>query len=413
MVNLGEGVEDSQLRVVRQVINKVELKAEARGQSKWRWRLARNSRKATMIHLIWNCRGLGSDTWIEETLRPTDAPWICARDFNEILSADKKSGGRHWHRTGTPILQSFLNNIELLDLGFVGPKFTWRATRNGDLVQERLDRGLINGNWQVRWPNSVIIHENVRASDHCPLVLMTEPKAPKCKLLFRFEAFWCKEEGCRETIARCWNVENVGGRMEAWKAKIQTTKCGLIRLSTDKFKARKFELQRLNSHLGSLQQNWEANGTEIDEVTTMINRLEAQEEEYWASRSRIQWLQAGDSNTAFFHQSTVQRRRRNKLARIRNEEGNWQIGPNGVRMTVEYHFKRLFQSDSNRDWGDIMGCLEPVVTRDMNEISCGPISEDEIKEAVFNMGGSKTPGPDGFQGLFIQSYWDIIAADVK
>ncbi|KAM1263059.1 hypothetical protein ACFX13_028777 [Malus domestica] len=132
--------------------------------------------------------------------------------------------------------------MELLDLGFVGPKFIWRATRNGDLVQERLDRGLINGSWQVRWPNSAIIHENVRASDDCPLVLMTEPKAPKCKPLFRFKAFWCKEEGCRETIARCWNVENVGGRMEAWKAKIQTTRCGLIRWSTDKFKARKFEL---------------------------------------------------------------------------------------------------------------------------------------------------------------------------
>ncbi|KAM1011255.1 hypothetical protein FF1_046480 [Malus domestica] len=115
---------------------------------------------------------------------------------------------------------------------------------------------------------------------------------PKCKPLFRFEAFWCKEEGCRETIARCWNVENVGGRMEAWKTKIQTTRCGLIRWSTDKFKARKFELQRLNSHLGILQRNWEANGKEIDEVTTMINRLEAQEEEYWASRSRIRWLQA-------------------------------------------------------------------------------------------------------------------------
>lgn len=80
---------------------------------------------------------------------------------------------------------------------------------------------------------------------------------------------------------------------------------------------------------------------------------------------------------------------------------------------MEDHFKRLFQSDGNRDWGGILGCLEPIVTRDMNEILCGPISDDEIKEAVFNMGVSKAPGPDGFQGLFFQSYWDNIAADVK
>ncbi|KAB2608850.1 CMP-sialic acid transporter 1-like [Pyrus ussuriensis x Pyrus communis] len=36
----------------------------------------------------------------------------------------------------------------------------------------------------------------------------------------------------------------------------------------------------------------------------------------------------------------------------------------------------------------------------------------EIKDAVFNMGGSKAPGLDGFQGIFFQSYWDIIAVEV-
>ncbi|KAM1263058.1 hypothetical protein ACFX2G_028721 [Malus domestica] len=74
----------------------------------------------------------------------------------------------------------------------------------------------------------------------------------------------------------------------------------------------------------------------------MINRLEAQEEEYWALRSRIRWLQAGDSNTAFFHQSTVQRRRRNKLARIKNKEDSWQMGPNEVRMIGKITLKDYF-----------------------------------------------------------------------
>ncbi|CAN6566565.1 unnamed protein product [Malus baccata var. baccata] len=119
-----------------------------------------------------------------------------------------------------------------------------------------------------------------------------------------------------------------------------------------------------------------------------------------------------DSNTAFFHQSTIQRRRRNKLVRIRNEEGGWQEDPTRVRLTVEDHFQRLFTSNGNRDLGDILYCLDPVVTNDMNETLCSPISNEEIKDVVFNMGGSKAPGPDGFQGLFFQSYWDIIATEV-
>lgn len=155
----------------------------------------------------------------------------------------------------TPLLQSFMNNMELLDLGFSGPKYRWRGTRNGSLVQERLDRGLINGSWQCKWPNFVMLHENARASNHCPLILNTEPSIPKCKLMFRFEAFWCKEEGCRETIARCWNVEGVGGGMDGWKSKLRSTRSGILTWYAYKFRGRKLELQKLNSHPGHLQLN--------------------------------------------------------------------------------------------------------------------------------------------------------------
>lgn len=77
----------------------------------------------------------------------------------------------------------------------------------------------------------------------------------------------------------------------------------------------------------------------------MLNHLKAQEEAYWVARSRIRWLQAGDSNTIFFHQSTVLRRHRNKISRIRNEEGIWQGDPAMVRRTVDDHFKNLFMTE--------------------------------------------------------------------
>ncbi|KAM1160922.1 hypothetical protein TB2_000066 [Malus domestica] len=145
--------------------------------------------------------------------------------------------------------------------------------------------------------------------------------------IFRFEAFWCKEEGFRETIARCWSVEGDGGGMYVWKTKLHSTRRGIFRWNADKFRGRKIEIQKLNSHLGHLTQNWEVNSREIGEVMETLNHLEAQEEAYWAARSRIRWLQADDSNTTFFHQSTVLRPCRNKLSRIRNEEGIWEDNP--------------------------------------------------------------------------------------
>lgn len=36
------------------------------------------------------------------------------------------------------------------------------------------------------------------------------------------------------------------------------------------------------------------------------------------------------------------------------------------------------------------------------------LTEQEVKLAVFQLGGSKAPGPDGFPGLFYQRYWSVI-----
>lgn len=35
-------------------------------------------------------------------------------------------------------------------------------------------------------------------------------------------------------------------------------------------------------------------------------------------------------------------------------------------------------------------------------------SEEEIKENVWNLHPLKSPGPDGFQGIFYRKYWNII-----
>lgn len=43
---------------------------------------------------------------------------------------------------------------------------------------------------------------------------------------------------------------------------------------------------------------------------------------YWKQRSRVNWLQLGDQNTRFFHQTTLQRRQYNKILRLQDDSGN-------------------------------------------------------------------------------------------
>ena len=39
-----------------------------------------------------------------------------------------------------------------------------------------------------------------------------------------------------------------------------------------------------------------------------LNSLWKQEEIFWQQRSHVKWLQEGDHNTNFFHNTTIQRR---------------------------------------------------------------------------------------------------------
>ncbi|KAM1005496.1 hypothetical protein ACFX2A_002347 [Malus domestica] len=232
--------------------------------------------------------------------------------------------------------------MELIDLGFTSPKFTWHGTRNNSLVQERLDRGLVNGGM---WT----------------------------KNLFKFEAFWCKESGCKEIIERTWNMDVEGSWLNKWHKKIQATKRNLKRWSDASFRGRKNEIASLSNHLGRLQ----------------------------VPRSVVK---AGDANITFFHQSTIQRWQSNHIGRLQNASGNWTDDLSGIWRVVKDHFLRLFSMDESRCWGDILECVDPIVTAEINVALGKPVDKGEIREASTQMGRMKADGLDGFQRVFFQNF---------
>lgn len=93
-----------------------------------------------------------------------------------------------------------MNQTRLLDLEVHGRKFTWRGHRNGQLVEAWLDRALVNQEWLEWWPNTSVLHCTVTSSDHTPIMIMGEPICGTSRRLFRFEAFWTKEAGCKDIV---------------------------------------------------------------------------------------------------------------------------------------------------------------------------------------------------------------------
>jgi hypothetical protein len=69
--------------------------------------------------------------------------------------------------------QQALEDCQLMDLGYCGPKFTWCNGRRGaDLNRERLHRAVANQGWSSLFnvvEVSVLVHSR---SDHSPLLLV-------------------------------------------------------------------------------------------------------------------------------------------------------------------------------------------------------------------------------------------------
>ncbi|XP_057730440.1 uncharacterized protein LOC130945751 [Arachis stenosperma] len=103
---------------------------------------------------------------------------------------------------------------------------------------------------------------------------------------------------------------------------------------------------------------------------------------------------------------------RNRIDKLRDEAGHWIQGETEIMRLVETHFAKLFTSEGDRNMEECLKHIPIRVTGKMNDNLMAKITDEEIKEAVFNMGSLKAPGPDGLNGLFYQQYWDILKKEV-
>jgi hypothetical protein len=82
------------------------------------------------------------------------------------------------------------------------------------------------------------------------------------------------------------------------------------------------------------------------EIMQELMQREKQEEILWQQKSRKLWLREGDRNTSFFHKSTIQHRKHNRITRLKSPDG--QILENHLDMEqelVNYYSELLSESE--------------------------------------------------------------------
>ncbi|KAI9113241.1 hypothetical protein K1719_015766 [Acacia pycnantha] len=252
---------------------------------------------------------------------------------------------------------------------------------------------------------------NPIGSDHHALLVdccFYEVKSPKP---FRFEANWVSHENFLHIVKEGWN--DVEGDMENkvldLVRRLDACRCKLVAWSRGAF-------PNLNRLIGRLKQKLDCCNTsplsersvaEAEKLTRQLEEAWGQEEVYWWQRSRIMWLNSGDKNTRFFHSSVVQRRQRNKILRLKDDRGVWLEERVEINAAFNSFYQNLFSSVGPRPMEQALSYVNKVVTEEDNSNLMRPVTNQEIEEAVFQIGATKAPGPDGRREKGIDSKTDM------
>ena len=123
----------------------------------------------------------------------------------------------------------------------------------------------------------------------------------------------------------------------------------------------------------------------------------------------MKWASLGDENTAFFHAVVNGRKARNAILGL-EVNGEWVSKPTLVKKEVMRFFRDHFREDfAHRSSLECMG-IKTVKEEDCDFLIAS-FSKQEIKDAVFECGSNKAPGPDEFNFRFVKCFWNLLEED--
>ncbi|KAH7863586.1 hypothetical protein Vadar_019513 [Vaccinium darrowii] len=345
-------------------------------------------------------------------------PWLCMGDFNQVLSIGDKYGGHVPSQKSLSAFHELITDCGLVDLEAKGPRYTWRNNRSGEnFIMERIDMAFTNASWRELYDQAMVFVEATIGSDHNPLVLDTNAPLNKVGKPFRFESFWVTEDECKGVIDQAWTKNQEGAFMFALCKKLRVCKESLKEWNKRTFGNLRLKIAASKDQLIEIQKQLEQ-GFNFDLVEAekrlkrVLEDLWQKAAMYWHQRLRIKWLQMGDRNSRLFHLSTIQRRQRNQIMRLKDKNEVWRNDPKEIAERVRDYFNILYEEPPAREFEDLISLIDPIITPEWNAQLVRTITREEVKLAAFQMGPLKAPGSDGFPGIFYQTYWDTVGEDV-
>uniref|UniRef100_A0A803P9R9 Reverse transcriptase domain-containing protein n=1 Tax=Cannabis sativa TaxID=3483 RepID=A0A803P9R9_CANSA len=312
-------------------------------------------------------------------------PWICGGDFNEIMKEKEKKGGCLKHASQIREFQKAISYCNFKEVKMEGGEFTWCNGRQNNLVFEKLDRVFANPEWYRKFGASKVTLLPWWNSDHRPLILNFSNRTQssksdlKWKSRFHYEQAWAGEEECGKIVNNVWLDGSNWGSAQGIRGRINH--CGEVLNEWNKGK--KAELGAKTKRLKEELKYLSSSSGEIDWVNRRrvekdLNVAEAKEELLWKQRSRALWLTHGDRNTKYFHYKASQRKKKNKINGLFDDNMKWCNKEEEIEHILVHSYTELFSS--SRPNQNMMDVLNRCVSNRVSSQDNAMLMEDFTKE---------------------------------
>ena len=173
------------------------------------------------------------------------------------------------------------------------------------------------------------------------------------------------------------------------------------------------QVEELKEKVDDLYSNDDATSEEIADALKELTTALKAEEMFWRQKSTVLWLRKGDKNSKYFHALVKQKRARNRITQLLDENGNVVEDEEGLVANATSYFRQIFESSNPEDIDDALTEVSTSITGAVNEDLTRPVTEWEVKLSLFAMHPEKAPGPDGMTALFYQKFWDIVKEELS
>ncbi|CAN1331277.1 LINE-1 retrotransposable element ORF2 protein [Linum perenne] len=225
-----------------------------------------------------------------------------------------------------------------------------------------------------------------------------------------------------DIVLRCWRADVSGSSLLAKvSCKLRVLKEDLKKLNKERYSDIREQVKVAELNLTYAQSCYlnSANPSDFEQVKryhAMWQDLLKAEETFLKQKSCSRWVNCGDQNSSYFHRSLVVRKSYNTITRLIAEDGTALVDSEGIgKEAVEFYKKLLGTPDNNLIRQNVAYYSELLINKLSTAESlslCEPVSDKEIRDALFSIGDDKSPGPDGYSAFFFKDSWNVIGPEV-